>query len=128
VTPIEAGLAWAITKVRRAGGTRAGGFAGAERVLAQMAEGPAKVRVGLKPEGRAPMRGGVALFADETSADQIGEVTSGGFGPTVEGPVAMGYVPAALSTPGTKICGEVRGKRMPVEVVQLPFTPARFKR
>lgn len=126
--PAEAGLSWAIQKVRRAGGAREGGFPGAEPVLAQLAEGPARKRVGLRPEGRAPMREGVELFAAEDSDTPIGKVTSGGFGPTVGAPVAMGYVPADLAAAGTRIFGEVRGKRLPVTVAALPFVPANFKR
>ncbi len=126
--PIAAGLNWAIQKVRRPGGDRAGGFPGAEIIFEQLSEGPARRRVGLKPEGRAPMRDGVALYSSAESADQIGKVTSGGFGPSVQGPVAMGYVDADYASTGTVMYGEVRGKRMAVEVVELPFVPARFKR
>jgi aminomethyltransferase len=124
-SPVEAGLSWAIQKVRRTGGARAGGFPGADRILRELAEGPARLRVGLRPETRAPMREGTELFAGPTAQ---GIVTSGGFGPSVEGPVAMGYVPAALATLGTALEGEVRGKRLPVTVVALPFIPNTFKR
>jgi aminomethyltransferase len=127
-TPIEGGLNWAIQKVRRSGGARAGGFPGAARILAQITEKPSKKRVGLRPEGRAPMREGVELFETETSEIPIGQITSGGFGPTVGGPVAMGYVPSALATPDTQVFGELRGKRLPLIVTKLPFTPANFKR
>ncbi|SFB04361.1 aminomethyltransferase [Poseidonocella pacifica] len=127
-TPVEAGLTWAMQKARRAGGAREGGFPGAAAILTQMAKGPARKRVGLAPEGRAPMREGVKLFASETGDDLIGEITSGGFGPTVQGPVAMGYVTAHYSPDGTVIYGDLRGRRQPVRVVPLPFTPARFKR
>jgi aminomethyltransferase len=127
-SPVEGGLTWAIQKARRAGGDRAGGFPGAERVLAELSGGASRARVGLRPDGRAPMREGVELFEAETGGAAVGRVTSGGFGPTVEGPVAMGYVPAALSQPGQKLWGEVRGKRMAVTVATLPFTPANFKR
>ena len=127
-SPIEAGLGWAIQKVRRPGGARAGGYPGAEAIEQDMEERPARFRVGLRPEGRAPMREGVALFATEQGGDQIGSITSGGFGPTVGGPVAMGYVSAPFADPGTQIWGELRGKRRPVEVAKLPFTPANFKR
>lgn len=127
-TPVEAGLTWAIQKLRRAGGDREGGFPGADRILAELNSGAARARVGLRPEGRAPMREGVELFAGAEGGAAIGRVTSGGFGPSVEGPVAMGYVPADLSAPGTQLYGEVRGKRLPVQVVALPFVPANFKR
>ncbi|WP_372835583.1 glycine cleavage system aminomethyltransferase GcvT [Puniceibacterium confluentis] len=127
-SPVEAGLSWAIQTVRRADGARAGGFPGAERILRELVEAPARLRVGLLPEGRAPMREGVALFADPDSATPVGQVTSGGFGPTVGAPLAMGYVPAAMAAPGTELFGEVRGKRLAVRVVKMPFTPANFKR
>ncbi|MHA6264491.1 glycine cleavage system aminomethyltransferase GcvT [Arenibacterium sp. CAU 1754] len=126
--PVEAGLGWAIQKARRTGGDRAGGFPGADMVLAQFDTGAPRKRVGLRPEGRAPMREGVALFADETGGEQIGQITSGGFGPTVGGPVAMGYVPKELATPGTRLYGELRGKRLPITVTALPFVAANFKR
>jgi glycine cleavage system T protein (aminomethyltransferase) len=127
-TPVEAALLWAIQKVRRIGGEREGGFPGADVILAQMADGATRKRVGIQPAGRAPMRGGTPLFADETSPDQIGEITSGGFGPTVQAPVAMGYVPRELAAIGTEIFAEVRGKRLPATVAAMPFTPANFKR
>ncbi len=127
-SPVEAGLNWAIQKVRRSGGAREGGFPGADRILSELHNGAERARVGLKPQGRAPMREGVELFAGEEKETPIGTITSGGFGPSVEGPVAMGYVPIDLAAPGTVIYGEVRGKRLPVEVVSLPFVPARFKR
>ena len=78
--------------------------------------------------GRAPMRGETVLFADETSTDPIGTITSGGFGPTVQAPVAMGYVSIEQAAIGTEIFAEVRGKRMPATVAAMPFTPANFKR
>lgn len=127
-SPVEAGLNWAIQKVRRTGGARAGGFQGADRVLAELQNGPARRRVGLIPEGRAPMREGVPLFADADAAEPIGTITSGGFGPTVGHPVAMGFVDAGSSTVGTTIFGELRGKRQPIAVASMPFTPANFKR
>lgn len=126
--PAEAALTWAIQKARRAGGERAGGFPGADAVLTQIVDGPARKRVGLRPEGRAPMREGVALFASDDGGAAIGAITSGGFGPTVGGPVAMGYVPTGLATPGTQIFGELRGKRLPLTVTKLPFVAAGFKR
>ncbi|SHJ15203.1 aminomethyltransferase [Shimia gijangensis] len=127
-SPIEAGLIWAIQKVRRAGGDRAGGFPGASRVFGDLAEGVARKRVGLAPQGRAPMRAGTQLFAAAEGGDPIGEVTSGGFGPTLEGPVAMGYVGSAQAAVGTEVFGEVRGKRLPVMVAKMPLVPANFKR
>ena len=127
-TPIEADLAWAIQKARRAGGARAGGFPGADRILAELDAGTARKRVGLLPDGRAPMRGETELFADEEGGDPIGFVTSGGFGPTVGAPISMGYVPTALAAPGTRLWGEVRGKRLPATVTELPFRPSTYKR
>lgn len=128
VNPVEAALVWAIQKARRSGGAREGGFPGADVILAAMTDGVGRKRVGLKPEGRAPMREGVPLFDAETGGAQIGVVTSGGFGPSVEAPVAMGYVAAGLDKVGTSLWGEVRGKRLPVAVAPLPFVAAGFKR
>ncbi len=127
-TPVAGGLLWAIQKVRRADGARAGGFPGAEKILAEIATGAPSVRVGLKPAGRAPMREGVELFETETGGDAVGRITSGGFGPTVGGPVAMGYVPAQAAAPGSRLYGEVRGKRLPVDVIALPFVKQSYKR
>ncbi len=123
-TPADAGLMWAVQKARRPGGDRAGGFPGADVAL----DAGAQLRVGLRPEGRAPMRAGVEIFATETDTTPVGHVTSGGFGPTVGGPVAMGYVARDHAAPGTSLFGEVRGKRMAVTVERLPFVPANFKR
>lgn len=127
-TPTQAALNWAIQKVRRAGGARSGGFPGADVILAEIVEGAPNKRVGLRPEGRAPMREGVMLFAQADDDASVGQITSGGFGPTIGGPIAMGYVPAALAAPGTTVYGELRGKRLPLTVTPLPFTPANFKR
>ena len=127
-SPVEAALEWAIQKVRRKGGAREGGYPGATRILDELEEGAARRRVGLLPEGRAPMRAHTQLFAAESGGDPLGEVTSGAFGPSIERPMAMGYVPAALSATGTRLFGEVRGKRLPVTVADMPFLPATFKR
>ena len=120
-TPVEAALEWSVQKSRRAGGTRAGGFLGAETILAQFGKGAPRRRVGLKPEGPAPVREGAALFADSTSSEQIGAVTSGGFGPTLNVPVAMGYVPTPCANVGMKVFAEVRGRRLPLNIVRTPF-------
>ncbi len=128
ITPVEAALSWAIQKVRRTDGARAGGFPGADVVLRGLAEGPARKRVGLKPEGRAPMREGVEIFDAAEGGMRVGVVTSGGFGPTVGGPVAMGYVTRPHALVDTALWGEVRGKRMPLSVAKLPFVAANFKR
>lgn len=127
-TPVEAALNWAIQKARKPGGARPGGYPGADVIARQLSEGAARKRVGLAPQGRAPMRAGTALFAGETSADPIGKITSGGFGPSVARPVAMGYVPAEHAAAGTQLFAELRGKRLPVEVAALPFVPPGFKR
>ena len=125
-SPVEAAVGWAIQKARRAGGARAGGFPGDARILQELADGPDRLRVGLRPEGRAPMREGTALFAPD--ATPLGAVTSGGFGPTVESPIAMGYVAIAFAAPGTTLMGEVRGKHLPLTVTDLPFHPTTYKR
>lgn len=127
-TPLAAALGWAIQKVRRPGGGRAGGYPGADVVAGEFAEGVTRKRVGLRPQGRAPMRAGVALFADETAEIPIGRITSGGFGPSLGAPVAMGLVASAHARPGATVFGALRGKRLPVEVVDLPFVAANFKR
>jgi aminomethyltransferase len=127
-TPVEAGLTWAIQQSRRAGGSATGGFPGDSIILDQMSQGVSRKRVGLTPQTRAPMREGVVLYASEDSSTQIGTVTSGGFGPTVEAPVAMGYVATEMAVTGTVLFGEVRGKRLPIAVSPLPHTPPNFKR
>ncbi|OAN71194.1 glycine cleavage system protein T [Jannaschia sp. EhC01] len=127
VSPIEAGQAWAISKVRRTGGDRAGGFPGADTLLDQIANGAPRRRVGLLPEGRAPMRTGVEIFTSPDAPTPIGKITSGGFGPTLGAPMALALV--ASDTPrDIPLYGEVRGKRLPVAQVKLPFTPPGFKR
>lgn len=126
--PVEASLTWAIQKARRAGGERAGGYPGDDAVQAAFDDGVGRKRVGLAPEGRAPMRDGTPLFDAATGGTQVGEVTSGSFGPTVGGPVAMGYVSEAQAGIDTMLWGEVRGKRLPVTVAKLPFVAANFKR
>lgn len=127
-SPVDAALTWAIQKVRRTGGERAGGFPGADRILDELENGSPRRRVGLRPEGRAPMREGTDLFAGAEGGDAIGRITSGAFGPTIEGPMSMGYVPSDMAADGTQLYGEVRGKRQPVRVAAMPFTPANFKR
>ncbi len=127
-TPVEAALEWSVQKSRRAGGARAGGFPGAEKILPQFEKGAGRRRVGLKAEGRAPVREGAGLFADETSPGPLGTVTSGGFGPSLNAPVAMGYVPASFSALGTRLFAEVRGQRLPVQVAAMPFVKNTYKR
>jgi aminomethyltransferase len=121
-TPIEADLAWTIQKRRR----EAGGFPGADKILKQLALGAPRKRVGLKPDGKAPAREHTKVTSGDGAA--IGEVTSGGFGPTVSGPVAMGYVAAAHAAPGTAVQLIVRDQPRPAVVAPLPFTPHRYHR
>ncbi len=120
-TPVEAGLAFAISKRRRA----EAGFPGAAIVLAQLADGPARRRVGLAIEGRQPVREGAAVIVDDAVA---GHVTSGGFGPALGTPIAMAYVPAASAAAGTRVEVEVRGKRIAATVVPMPFFPKSYVR
>jgi aminomethyltransferase len=127
-TPVEGALEWSIQKSRRHGGARAGGFPGADRILAQLEQGATRRRVGLKPEGRAPVREGAPLFADAASSLQIGAVTSGGFGPSINTPVAMGYLPASHTAIGGLVFAELRGQRLPLRVTAMPFVPNTYKR
>jgi aminomethyltransferase len=125
-TPIEGSLLWALSKVRRADGARAGGFPGAKVILDQIKSGVSKKRVGLQPKDRVPVREGAELVDAEGKV--IGKVTSGTFGPTFNGPVAMGYVDAAHAAIGTTFSAMVRGKAIPVEVVKTPFVAQRYYR
>ncbi|QIR86122.1 glycine cleavage system aminomethyltransferase GcvT [Paracoccus sp. AK26] len=127
VTPAQAALGWSIPKSRRTGGARAGGFPGADAVLAELAAGPATTRRGLRPEGRAPIREGVAIYAEAAGGASIGQVSSGGFGPSVGGPVAMARLPADLPG-GATVYAELRGKRVPVAIAALPFVTPSYKR
>lgn len=127
ISPVEADVAWAIPKVRRTGGSREGGFPGAEVILRHLDEGVARRRVGLRPEGRAMAREGAALFADEAATEEIGVISSGGFGATVGGPIAMGFVPANAQ-PGDTFYTQVRGKSLPMTVTELPFVPHKYQR
>jgi aminomethyltransferase len=125
-TPIEAALGWAIQKVRRPGGGRAGGYPGAATIERQLASGTARKRVGLIGLDRAPVREGAAIV--DYGGGAIGRVTSGTIGPSVGKPVALAYVPSALAAPGTALEADVRGKRQPMQVATLPFTPHRYFR
>ena len=127
-TPVEASLTWAIQKARRSNGSRASGFIGSEIILKQLAGGTNKKRVGFLPQTRAPMREGVEIFGTETSKDAIGKITSGGYGPTVGYPIAMGYINSEYANSEDDLFGELRGKRVPVKVSNLPFVPLNFKR
>jgi aminomethyltransferase len=127
-TPVEGVLEWSIQKSRRKGGVRPGGFPGANAILNQLEQGALRRRVGLRPEGRAPVREGAALFADETSSQSIGIVTSGGFGPSLNAPVAMGYLPSSHAAPSNLVFAEVRGQRLALRVAPMPFVPNTYKR
>ena len=126
-TPVEAALEWAIQPARRSGGARAGGFPGAAVILQQIAGGAERRRVGLLPEGRAPMREGTELFAAE-DGPSIGRITSGGFGPSLNAPVAMGYVAIDHAAPGTRVFASLRGKMLPATVAKMPFIRPGYKR
>ena len=121
-SPIEAGLAWSIQKRRRT----EGGFPGAGRIQRELADGPSRRRVGIRPDGRAPAREGTEVL--DRDGNSIGQLTSGGFGPTVGGPVAMGYVKAAFAAAGTPVQLMVRGKPLPAAITDMPFAPHRFFR
>jgi aminomethyltransferase len=121
-TPIEAGLAWTIGKRRRA----EGGFPGAAIILRQLAEGVARKRVGIQPDGRAPAREGTAIT--DPAGNPVGTVTSGGFGPSLGAPIAMGYVDAAHSANGAALALVVRDVPRPAHVARLPFVPTRYYR
>jgi aminomethyltransferase len=120
-SPIEASLSWSIQKRRR----EAGDFPGASRILRELKDGPARRRVGVSPEGRQPAREGTPILA---AGRKVGTLTSGGFGPSVNAPVAMGYIEAAFAKPGTQVTLEVRGKELPARIADRPFTPHRYKR
>ncbi|QMU58625.1 MAG: glycine cleavage system aminomethyltransferase GcvT [Boseongicola sp.] len=124
-SPVEAALEWAVQKVRRNGGDRAGGFPGADRIIAEFEKGAGRRRVGLLPEGRAPMRAGTEIFSGDR---KVGVVTSGAYGPSIERAMSMGYVTTDVAETGTTLEGEVRGKRMAVTVADMPFRPSTYKR
>ena len=125
-TPVEGSLLWALSKPRRRDGSRPGGYPGAEIILGQIANGVARKRVGLLPKGKMPVRDGAELM--DSSGRRVGKITSGGFGPTLGGPVAMGYVETALAKIGTALDAMVRDKPVPVEVAKTPFVPQRYYR
>jgi aminomethyltransferase len=121
-SPIEAGLAWSIQKRRR----EDGGFPGAARIQSEVQNGPARRRVGIRPDGAAPAREGAEILSIDGAS--IGKVTSGGPSPCLGKPVAMGYVATAHAAPGTKVQLVVRGKPLPAEIVPMPFVPHRYFR
>ncbi len=121
-SPVEADLVWSISKRRRV----EGGFPGAERIQRELRDGPSRLRVGIQPEGKAPAREGVEIA--DANGTPIGAITSGGFGPSAGGPVAMGYVQSAHAAPGTGVALIVRGSARPARVAQMPFVPHRYFR
>ena len=121
-TPVEADLSWSISKRRRADG----GFPGDGVIQRQLSDGVTRKRVGLRPKGRAPVRAHSEIT--DASGGIVGEVTSGGFGPTLGGPVAMGYVRQENAAVGSSVVFTVRGKNLPGEIVKLPFTPPGYYR
>lgn len=126
-SPVEAALGWSIQSSCRRGGARAGGSPGADAILAHFDNGVARRRVGLRSEGRAPIRRGTKLFADAHASELVGSVTSGGFGPSVKGPVAMGYLGSHIAA-GAMEFAELRGDRIPVHVAVLPFITSHYNR
>ncbi len=125
-TPVESSLMWALSKSRRVDGERAGGYPGADIIMRQISEGVSRKRVGIQPEGRMPVRDGAKLV--DAEENEVGIVTSGGFGPSVEKPVAMGYVQTQYATIGSELFAIVRGKKVPVSVAKMPFVEQRYYR
>ncbi|WP_339440978.1 glycine cleavage system aminomethyltransferase GcvT [Pseudomonas proteolytica] len=125
-TPIEASLLWAISKVRRADGARAGGFPGADRIFTQQQTGISRKRVGLLPQERTPVREGAEIVDDHGTV--IGTVCSGGFGPSLGGPLAMGYLDTAFTALDSEVSALVRGKKVLLRVSKMPFVPQRYYR
>ena len=130
-TPIEGNLLWAISKVRRPDGERAGGFPGEQVILPQIPKQVSKLLVGLSPQGRTPIREGAVLEYSENGESPggvVGQVTSGGFSPSLGKPICIGYVDIAHSAENCRLNALVRGKRLPVVVTKLPFVPRRYAR
>ncbi len=125
-TPVEASLSWSIAKCRRPGGERAGNYLGADIIAQQLENGVRRRRVGLLPQGKAPVREGAVVVDKENH--QVGTVTSGSFSPTLNRPIAMGYVETELATPGTELFAKVRNKQLPVVVSTLPFVQHNYYR
>jgi len=125
-SPVEAGLSWSISRSRREGGSRPGGFLGSDQILKHLEGGVSKKRVGFVIDGRAPVREGAKIVDDQGNI--VGVITSGGFGPTLQIPVAMGYVEVGFSAVGTKLAALVRGKSRAMTVVKMPMVPQRYYR
>lgn len=126
ISPLEAGLVWAIAKSRRPDGAKAGGYVGSEALAAQFAQGVKIKRVGLRPEGKLPLRAHTPLF--DLQGNAVGEISSGGFAPSLNAPVAMGFVSSEVAALGTALQAEVRGKLLPVTVVKMPFIDKRYQK
>jgi aminomethyltransferase len=127
-TPVEGALEWSIQKSRRVGGNRAGGFPGDSIIARQMEQGCLRRRIGLRPTGRAPVRGGAALFASLESTVAIGAIISGCFGPTLGAAVAMSYLASAHASLGDVVFAELRGTRVPLKVSATPLVAHAYKR
>ncbi|MEE9344606.1 MAG: glycine cleavage system aminomethyltransferase GcvT [Methylococcales bacterium] len=125
-TPVEAGLSWVIDRNYLKPDGKKPEFPGAQKILAEFQSMPDRKRVGILPLGRAPVREGVALY--NQNKDQVGNITSGGFGPSVGSPIAMGYVTSEYSAIDTQLTAQVRGRNLDVKVVTLPFIPHRYYR
>ena len=125
-SPVEAGIAWSIGKSRRSGGAKQGGFLGAETILDHLAKAPGKKRVGFLVDGRAPVREGAEIVDEQGNI--IGVITSGGFGPTLQAPIAMGYVPTEYAAIGTQLQALVRGKQRAITVAKMPLVAQRYHR
>jgi len=125
-TPVEAGLSWSVSRIRRAGEEKAGGFVGAEKILSQLADGSERKRVGFFVEGRAPVREGVKVL--NLDGEAVGEISSGGYSPTLERPIAMGYIDSALAAPGERLQALVRGRLRPISVAKMPFVAHKYIR
>lgn len=126
ISPIEAGLLWAIAKSRRPDGAKAGGYLGSDALALQISQGVARKRVGLQPEGKLPLRAHTPLF--DLAGNPVGEISSGGFAPSLNAPVAMGFVRSDVAILGTRLQAEVRGKLLPVTVVEMPFIHKRYQK
>jgi aminomethyltransferase len=125
-SPVEAGLSWALSRTRRLGGARAGGYPGADVIQQQLTDGVRRKRVGIASQERTPVRQGTELVDEQGVV--VGRVTSGGFGPTANRPVAMGYVDAALAANGSTLYATIRGRRVEAQTAKLPFVPHRYYR
>lgn len=125
-SPVEAAITWSISKSRRVDGDKAGCFPGAQHIFTQISEGATRKRVGFVVEGRAPVREGVDIIDGEGNV--VGQVTSGGYAPSMGAPVGMAYIPAELAALDTLLFASVRGRQIPIRVVRMPLVPQRYYR